>query len=592
MNTHLMWKLLGNKTRETLASKSPALSKFGFTFVTLVFLINTLKANLDLTAGRFVLFMDEQITFDGVREILHPHNPFMFLYSITDGGDQRYGRLLWNISAIFSFIPERLFGESGQIVSTRVISTLFLIAASGVLARTFGKSPQSQFLIYWTMLSLPFVAYYATMPKPEPLQLFIIALIANKIIRKSDVESNSLFFLIGALLGVKISSLAVLIPLVWWLVTKIPKDTISTRLWVSWRVAAFSCGVVIAVPTLLPSVVLVVVCTTIWEFFFKDRILRGLTFALTLTISALLALTANKILELLVNRNFLMNYLNYTILGTSSGSDSRDVTPFTWLKYFMTNWSPIPAIYFVILLLSMGILICRRSAGDGIDSKLNAEKIFLISGLVSILITCLTIQRIWGFYLFIGTSILFAAALGLIANMKSNEGSSKVEKLMYMILLLSLMLFNFRSFQNNLVNLQVSSLRTQSQEFKLQIKSYREIRATILGYSAAHPGNYRAALDPNYFQIEKLPNVLVERFWGPFNGWGDYNFLILKSSHLPPFLNMDLGTKEENAKALEVSNYFKYFADTPAECHRVFCYVPIKDLPDKGEILLKVQGAG
>lgn len=54
----------------------------------------SIAANFDLTAGRFSLFMDERITFDGVKKILHPDGFRSFIGSVV-GGDQRYGRSLW-----------------------------------------------------------------------------------------------------------------------------------------------------------------------------------------------------------------------------------------------------------------------------------------------------------------------------------------------------------------------------------------------------------------------------------------------------------------------------------------------------------------
>ncbi|MCK9799076.1 hypothetical protein M1B34_15510 [Pseudomonas sp. MAFF 302030] len=82
-------------------------------------------ANIDLADGRFVLFMDERITFDGVTRILHPDGIVNFFESVINGGDHRYGRILWNSIAVFSMVPEKLFGEFGQIFSTRMLQVFF-----------------------------------------------------------------------------------------------------------------------------------------------------------------------------------------------------------------------------------------------------------------------------------------------------------------------------------------------------------------------------------------------------------------------------------------------------------------------------------
>jgi len=44
----------------------------GLFLIAIVWLAVVWKANADLTEGRFALFMDEGIIFDGVRDILHP----------------------------------------------------------------------------------------------------------------------------------------------------------------------------------------------------------------------------------------------------------------------------------------------------------------------------------------------------------------------------------------------------------------------------------------------------------------------------------------------------------------------------------------
>jgi hypothetical protein len=83
--------------------------------------------------------------------------------------------------------------------------------------------------------------------------------------------------------------------------------------------------------------------------------------------------------------------------------------------------------------------------------------------------------------------------------------------------------------------------------------------------------------------------VTIDRFWGPFDGWGIYDFLVFRPSHLPPFTDMAIGTREELAKAKEVEKFYKNVVDTPGECNRKWCYVPLEVLPDKGMILLKVS---
>ncbi len=51
-----------------------------------VFFLAALRANADLTDGRYALFMDERLTFDGVRRILHAEDFDAFLWAVHAAG--------------------------------------------------------------------------------------------------------------------------------------------------------------------------------------------------------------------------------------------------------------------------------------------------------------------------------------------------------------------------------------------------------------------------------------------------------------------------------------------------------------------------
>lgn len=144
----------------------------------------TISANTDLAAGRFALFMDERITFDGVKKILHPNDISQFIYSVGNGGDHRYGRSLWNSIAIFSAIPERLFGDSGQIIASRMLQVILIIASYLVFGFGILRSWFLRLVLLVAMLTIPFSDYYMTIPKPEPLQLFFLAIFSFFLLKR------------------------------------------------------------------------------------------------------------------------------------------------------------------------------------------------------------------------------------------------------------------------------------------------------------------------------------------------------------------------------------------------------------------------
>jgi hypothetical protein len=179
----------------------------------LVALYFTTKANLDLTEGRYALHGDERITFDGVRKLLHPGDLLTFIDTVIDGKDTPYphiyGRILWNISAIFAFLPERLWGVSGQIIATRFTHAIIQLLAYGLLVFTLIRFWILRGLALLLLVALPYTAYFATMPKPEPIQLLCLALFLA-FSAKNQFRFGYYWVFLGLAFGAKISALTII----------------------------------------------------------------------------------------------------------------------------------------------------------------------------------------------------------------------------------------------------------------------------------------------------------------------------------------------------------------------------------------------
>ena len=145
-----------------------------FLLVALLFIFLSSLANRDLVDS-FALFMDERISFEGVSNILHPNGISNFIWSITDGGDHRYGRIFWNSIALFVFLPEYFFGEFGQIFFARMFQASIVITSFVILAKTFINNPILRIVLFFCLLNIPFSDYYMTSPKPEPIQLLFLS---------------------------------------------------------------------------------------------------------------------------------------------------------------------------------------------------------------------------------------------------------------------------------------------------------------------------------------------------------------------------------------------------------------------------------
>ena len=149
--------------------------KMLFIAVICAYFILSIWANSDMTKP-YSLFMDEITTYSGVSKILHPETFKNFLYNINDGNYHMYGRILFNSMALFSYIPEKLFGDEGQIFAGRITQSIILIIAYVLMSFTFAKNWFFRFLLLGLLFSMPFTSYYMSMPKPEPQQLLCLAL--------------------------------------------------------------------------------------------------------------------------------------------------------------------------------------------------------------------------------------------------------------------------------------------------------------------------------------------------------------------------------------------------------------------------------
>ena len=172
----------------------------------------TLWGNSNNLNPRF-LFIDEQITFYPVIKILNPSGLDEWLWLISDGGDYRYGRLLWNAIALFALIPAKLLGEAGQIIASREAGVACLLLSYLLLTYTFIQKPAIRFIALLTLISLPYSSYYMSMPKPEPIMLLCAALFLYFYKRNDLSLGRPYWIFLGMAFGAKISFLLPLLAL-------------------------------------------------------------------------------------------------------------------------------------------------------------------------------------------------------------------------------------------------------------------------------------------------------------------------------------------------------------------------------------------
>lgn len=155
------------------------------------------------------LDLDELISFDGVRSLLHPPNLSSLIHGIIDGKDHRYGRLFYNILTLTSYFPEKINGISGQIIATRITVSVALLMGMLLLITTHIQSWTLRGITFMTLLVLPSTPYYLTLPKPEPFQLVFIALFLM-LAKRHHYQFGYYWFFLGIAFGLKISTLFII----------------------------------------------------------------------------------------------------------------------------------------------------------------------------------------------------------------------------------------------------------------------------------------------------------------------------------------------------------------------------------------------
>ena len=325
--------------------------------MSLAWLLLCLFFNLDLSHARYELFMDEQISFDGIMNIYHTSLDRLS-WNLRDGGDYRYGRIFWNLLAFFSWPAWKIFGLSGLIVSNRMFSSLFQLSSYLLLLYTFIPKDKELYrpIGLAILILLPATLYFSHLPKPEPIQLLALSLfLASKFRWKKPLLS---FFFLGIGLGAKIS--------------------------------------------LLPGCLFILA----WEFFSQRTKMAKKTLAFVGG-----CMVGAPILTYLSPRKIL-GYWNTIKVNALHGSDRSDVNWFSWLDFFINDYFS-STLTGMIVLITIGISIAF-TIRHAIIKNLNRPSLYLLVLSMSFTLPIfLFVKRLWPMYLHIGLVLMTVAFLNI-----------------------------------------------------------------------------------------------------------------------------------------------------------------------------------
>ncbi len=505
------------------------------------------NANLDGADGRHVLHMDERITFSGVERVQRATGPLEYVEGLA-GPDQRYGRTTWYLAYAATLIGDPIAGDQGQIVSTRIFFAITLAIALGLICWSLTQSTIAACIAFACAIFTPYASYYATMPKPEPLLFLFLGLFMACAFRWHKPTGRSFIFL-GLAYGTKISALPAIALLGGFVLLRAALNDSTTLIKKTMHSAgAFLIGFLLAVPVLL------------LEF------PRGIK-----------------------------KHLGQTWGARGHGADDENIGPSDWFQYieshayFGSDISPFLIMPGLALLGTLPFLFVLLKANDenlfekakrAIDSHEAQVAVIAAIGIAFLAAIMISVQRLWGFYLFPGALFLTVAAVAgaetLITSSRHKLAIKATAALAILLAAPAILVSGYEDSSRYFKALAARSERPNfiQQEFRYQsVLKFSEHLATEIG----RPVN--VSMSARLWVPQSNESATFTETFGPYRHWDtnpDIVFLY------PIDLNEDAfvlrGTpmdtlRERSLKMLKAHSTF----DGPCTDDHCYVYIPVPD---------------
>jgi hypothetical protein len=195
---------------------------FSILFLTLAAVLN-LQFLEGANINHSIAGHDEYLTVREVYSILNPLSWKHFVLAIIGGDVLYYGRVMFYTDALLAYIPFKIWGLDGMVYAIRMTHSIWILISFLILNNLFIKSKLNQFLFLFGSAGVMYSIYFVQMPKPEPLQLFFIAMFLRGLF-KNNYKFGRYYFWFGLALAIKINVL-VLLPLLFLLPLIIHKSS-------------------------------------------------------------------------------------------------------------------------------------------------------------------------------------------------------------------------------------------------------------------------------------------------------------------------------------------------------------------------------
>ena len=357
------------------------------------FFIATAILNLQFLEGSNVNFTftghDEYLTVYEVNSILNPPSFKHFFMAVVSGNVLYYGRMMFYTDALFAFLPYKIWGITGMVYAIRMTHVLFLTAGIMLLSCTFLRNQFAKVVFLGVLFTLYYTAYFVMIPKPEPLQLFLLSIFLYYG-NKNSWRFGKHFIFLGMAYGLKFNVLT-LLPLFFLL------------------------------PFFVSSVKLI-------------DILKSCGFFLTGLLVAVPALIMAPIKPI-----FLRSYLASTF-GNTSHYDDTGATPLDWLRDGWLNFYSGGLIFgaFTVILI---VWVLVAAIKPFINRKqVYPSVILLLVGLSIFIPVILFTKRMWPHYLWTGYLFLILGITSFTHHSFRSKTYERVYSFILVILLVGALL--------------------------------------------------------------------------------------------------------------------------------------------------------
>jgi len=499
------------KKFEFLFKKHSVEIVFSLLFITLAAILN-LQFLDGSNINTKIAGHDEYIAVKEVYSLLNPISWKHFILSFIAGDVIYYGRIMFYIDAFFSWLPFKVWGIEGMVYTTRMVHSVFLILGLLILSNVFLKEKFHKALFLLGSGAIFYTLYFLMMPKPEPFQLFFLALFLYYF-KQKNWSFGRHFILLGIAFGLKFNVLLIL-PIIF-VLPFLKKNTQILKQKIIYALKAFVyflIGLIIAIPCLILS--------PLKPIYFRT-------------------------------------YIHETFSGTGKSYDNLSITVFDWLKngfggYYTGHWI-MGYIFLFVIIIALVLQLRKIKYNNDISALL-----LLLFGLFLTFIIMFTTKRLWPHYLWTGFIFLY---LGLIV-FSAQQTSLKYRKVFFTIV-------------SVFISISLGFFLTRDLPLYLGfdkdpeiVKDYKESKQAInyIKYKYPHSrvgtdasllclfSDFVVAKPYHPFSIElPAPNQTILMWYGdhPEEIWEEKNDLVVFYKRHPEVINSETGTVR-NEKQLKL----------------------------------------